>query len=280
MGSEEKGNIAFGPGAGKFLFRVRQTHIADRYAPLIAQKGFGAVKLDLLLRAIALLPTDAGAREPGYVLRHWSYEHLHDLVRNGPASRTDRDLTDQQRRHIKRKWIDNQIRKLVALELLRVEPVPGRRPRLIVLRDDGSRKQFDDPGLSRDRYVTVRGSLITSGTFAGWRAPEVAAFLAALYAEFYTPRDEDRPLSADGTGRWWRQLAWFNNPNWFPRERPLLPFSKSLLENGLSTLEAEQLIRRTKITNDPRTNERFPTPRNLYRNRFATLDRNVRRASR
>lgn len=280
MTTREAAPLAFGPGVGKYLIRVRQRHITGRYAPMIAAKAVGAVKLDLLLRGIALLPEDAGARRPGYVLHDWSYEHLYDLVRVGPVARTDRHLTDREVRHLKRKWVDNQARKLVALRLLRVEPVPGRRPRLIVLRDDDRGRAFDDPGATgKDLYVTIRGSLIATGTLAKWGAPEVAAMLAALYAEFYAERPRGRPLSADGTGRWWRQLAWFNNPDWHPLNRPMLPFSKSLLERGFDALDDQRLITRTKTSHDPRTKARFATPRVVYRNRFARLDRAAPRAS-
>lgn len=270
--------LKVGPGKGKFLIRIRLVHVTDRYAAMIAKKSIGAVKLDLLLRTIALLPDDAGARRPGYVLRDWGYEHLHDLVRGGPVSRTKRDLTDREVRHLKRKWVDNQVRKLVAARLLRVEPVPGKRPRLIVLRDDGRGGAFDDPGATGDDpYVTIRGSVVASGAFVAWGAPEVAAMLAALYAEFYAERPRGRPLSADGTGRWWRQLAWFNNPAWHPLGRPLLPFSKSLLERGFATLAEQQLITRTKVSHDPRTKKRLPTSRVVYRNGFARLDRDAGR---
>ena len=272
--------LAFGPGKGKFLIRVRLAHITDRYAPMIAAKSVGAVKLDLLLRGIALLPDDAGRRKPGYVLHDWSFEHLHDLIRREPIARRRRRLTDREMRHLKRKWLDNQAKKLVRRRLLRVEPSPGRRPRLIVLRDDGSRGPFDDPGATGgDPYVTIRGSLIASGTFANWGAPEVAAMLAALYAEFYSERPRDRPLSADGTGRWWRQLAWFNTSDWHPLRRPMLPFSKSLLERGFASLAEQQLVSRSKMSHDPRTKQRFQTPRVVYRNRFARLDRDAPRAS-
>jgi len=32
---------------GKALFRIRQSHVANHYKPLIAQKAYAAVKLDL-----------------------------------------------------------------------------------------------------------------------------------------------------------------------------------------------------------------------------------------
>jgi hypothetical protein len=117
--------------------------------------------------------------------------------------------------------------------------------------------------------------VIASRTLAKWGAPEVAAYLAALYAEFYVDRGADRPLTADGTGRWWRQLAWFNNGDWFPQDRVLLPFSKSLLENGFNSLDDAGLITRRKIARDPRTGVKFETSRVEYRNQFQKLDQRV-----
>jgi hypothetical protein len=46
-----------------------------------------------------------------------------------------------------------------------------------------------------------------------------------------------------------------------------------------SALEEQQLIRRTKTAHNPRTKARFSTPRVVYRNRFATLDKSARRVS-
>jgi hypothetical protein len=110
------------------------------------------------------------------------------------------------------------------------------------------------PGYSPgDRHrldVTIRGSVIASGALARWKAPELAAYLAAIYAEFFEDRGGDRAATSAGTGKWWRQLAWFTNAQWHPLDRPLLPFSKSLLEDGLNALAAEGLITREKRTHD------------------------------
>src|ERR1039458_10282890 len=112
--------IMFGPGEGKALFRVRQSHVANHYKPLIARKAYAAVKMDLVLRAIALLPKDSGAREVGFVLRDWSYEDLHDLAKSTPAVRVAEDRRETETRHLKRKWVGNQMDKLVADKLGRL----------------------------------------------------------------------------------------------------------------------------------------------------------------
>ena len=83
--NNDKG-IEYIPGVtGKYLFRVRETYVAGPVADLIRSRRFGAVKLDLILRGLALLPRDAGNREPGLVVRNngrTSYQALHDLCRN------------------------------------------------------------------------------------------------------------------------------------------------------------------------------------------------------
>lgn len=271
----------FGPGEGKALFRVRQSHVADHYRPLIAQKAYAAVKLDLVLRAIALLPKDAGAREVGFVLRDWSYEDLHDLAKSTPAVRLADDRRDTKTRHLKRKWVGNQMNKLVAEKLVRLEPHKGR-PTIIVLRDDGSGLPFDDPGgaggSGDDRYLTIRGSVIASGRLATWRAPQLAGYFAAIYAEYHQDRGGGRSFSSNGTGSWWRQLSWFNNAQWYPKDRVLLPFSKSLLEDGFNALSAEGLISRTNINRDPLSHKKLDAVRVLYTNQFAQLDAEVTRS--
>jgi hypothetical protein len=276
------GSIEFGPGRGKGLVRIRHLHVAQHYAPLIARKSYGAVKLDLVLRAIALLPQDAGARQPGFVLRDWNYEHLHDLAKTPPELRVALERQDRQTRHLKRKWVGDQIKKLAAEKLVHIEERDGKRPNIVVLRDDGSEQPFDDPGaaggLGDDRYLSVRGSVIASGKLAEWKAAQVAAYLAALYAEYHQERGAGRSVSSDGTKKWWRQLAWFNNASWNPTDRVLLPFSKSLLEDGFNALKREGLISRKRINRDPRTARLFETARVLYSNEFARLDAEVTRA--
>ncbi len=271
----------FGPGQGKALFRVRQSHVANHYRPLIAQKAYGAVKLDLVLRAIALLPKDAGAREVGFVLRDWSYEDLHDLAKDTPALRLDDERQERKTRHLKRKWVGNQMNKLQAEKLVRLEEHKGR-PTLIVHRDDGSGLPFDDPGEAggsgENRYLTIRGSVIASGRLATWKAPQLAAYFAAIYAEYHQDRGGGRGFSSDGTGSWWRQLSWFNNAEWYPKDRVLLPFSKSLLEDGFNALSDEGLITRRNINRDPLSNKKLDSVRVLYQNRFAQLDASVTRS--
>ena len=268
--------IKCGPGIGKGLFRIRHTHIAEHYAPLIANKAVGAVKLDMLLRMIALQPEHAGKRQPGFVLWDWHYEHLHDFAKSAPLQRSAARRSDREVRHLKRKWVGNQMATLQEFNLVRLKNRGGARPEIIVLSDRGQ-LPLDDPGVEgewdRDRYVTIRGGLIASRTLAKWSAPEVAAYLAALYAEFYTDRGGGRGPTAAGEGTWWRQLAWFNNPDWFPQPRVMLPFSKSLLEDGFNSLADAGLITRKRITRDPRTRENFNNPRVLYRNQFQKLDK-------
>ena len=61
----DRGGVIYGRGVrGKYQFRVRELHIAKTYVPLMKAKKVGAVKLDLLLRGIALLPPGmpAGAK--------------------------------------------------------------------------------------------------------------------------------------------------------------------------------------------------------------------------
>lgn len=273
--------IEFGPGVGKFLFRVRQTHIAGHYSPLIARGAAGAVKMDLLLRAIGLSPEHAGAREPGFVLWDWHYEHLHDLIKATPSRTANRDRTDRATRHLKRKWVKDQLDKLADLRLVKLEPRAGERSKIVVLRDDGSEDPFDDPGApggyTDNRYVTIRGSVIASGAIVGWGAPELAAYLAAIYAEFHRERGADRNATGDGSGDWWRQLAWFSNPHLHPLGRTVLPFSKSLLEDGLKAHVATGLVTRQKIKRPPGSGQPFDTERVLYHNRFFALDSKVTR---
>src|SRR4051794_28600626 len=130
---ESTAGIAMGPGAGKFLFRIRQRLITNAYAPLIAHKRYGAVKLDLLLRCIALSPQHSRAREPGFVVWEWAYEDLYNLATTPPVVRAGRERSERQLRHLKRKWVGNQMRHLQELRLLRVTERRGGRPELVVL---------------------------------------------------------------------------------------------------------------------------------------------------
>ena len=271
--------IQCGPGVGKFLFRIRQTHIAEHYGELITAKAIGAVKLDLVLRDIALQPEHAGARPAGFVLWNWNYEHLHDLAKTAPQARSSSRRSDRQARHLKRKWISNQMGKLADLHLVKLKYRDGARPEIIMLSDLG-RLPLDDPGAGsdweqnwdRDRYVTIRGGVIASRTLAKWGAPEVAAYLAALHAEFYNERGAGRPPKSDGESSWWRQLAWFNNGDWQPTDRVLLPFSTTLLEEGLRAHVAAGLITKKQIIRNPLTKQKLSQRRMLYHDHFNKLD--------
>lgn len=123
-----EGILWVGPGRGKHQFRIRQQHVQDHYVLLIKRKACGAVKLDLLLRCVALLPQHAGGRPPGFVTDHWSYEDLHDLVKDDPEQRNDARRDLKRTRHLKRKWVANQLEKLATENLVAVTPAPGSRP--------------------------------------------------------------------------------------------------------------------------------------------------------
>ncbi len=264
---------------GKHLFRIRERHIADHLAPLISKRAAATAKLDLVLRCIALSPQHAGKREPGIVLPQCSWELLHDLARGdqglgsvGPGMDATPDALK-----LKRKWVGHELGRLEKMKLVRRELRPGNRPRLFVLRDDGSGKAFDDPdGSQGNTYISIRGSVIASKALASWGAPELSAFLAAMTAE-RSENHEGRRIEP-GTGRWYRPLAWFADKDGFygPSDRVLIEFSVPSLERGIAKLEAESLITRRRILRNPRTNRRLKGPRNLYVNNFDALDAQVR----
>lgn len=274
--------IRCGPGTGKFLFRIRQAHVAEHYAPLIARKAIGAVKLDLALRTIALDAAFAGDRRAvGMVLPIYTYESLHDLAKRFPDPRDGQRRLDRQSRHLKRKWVGEQLGKLADLGLVRVEPRQGRRPAITVLSDRGN-QVLDDPGnvadwrtaSPSDRYITIRGGIVASRALARWSAAEVAAYLAAIHAEFYNERGGGRPPAPPGEGTWWRQLRWFNDPAMEPTDRVLLPFSTTMLEQGLRAHVDAGLITKRPILHNPANQRRLSQQRVLYHDHFDKLDRN------
>lgn len=270
--------LTCGPGVGKFVFRIRQKHVAEHYGALIREKRYGTVKLDLLLRMIALSPQHAGERKPGFVLWEWSYGDLFDQIQPIPERRSTRDRSPRELRHLKRKWVIEHLAHLRELELVKSKSRQGGRPTILVLKDDGSGDPFDDPSgtPADDRYVTVQGSLIAAKVLRDWKAPELAAYFAALFAEFSDDRRDGRSPTA-GTGRWWRSLAWFSHPTYQPTDRVRLPFSTSLLEDGVKALRDSDLISVEKIKTDPISNRALEAPRNLYRNRFTRYDNKVRK---
>ena len=116
--SKKVGGLRYDGGIiGKFLFRVRESHIRDHIAPLLSKNAVGAAKLDLALRGIALDPRHQGNRpEPGIVIPRHSYSALHDLVRDG--SRYG-DPEDSSTVRLKRKWMGEQLQRLENLNLLK-----------------------------------------------------------------------------------------------------------------------------------------------------------------
>lgn len=264
---------------GKHLFRIREEHIKNNLIPMIAKKQVGAVKLDLLLRGIGLLPEHAQGREPGTVLPRYSYTAMHDLVRGGaplgdrPAGADDNEAT----RRLKRKWIGEQLAVLEGRDLVTRTERAGRRPLITVLRDDGSGEALDDPdGTPGSEYTTILGGVLARGTIRAWGAPEICAYLAAMIAE--RQHDISGPLrgerSSPGTGKWFRPLEWFADKDDFyaPLDRRRFEFSPSTLRRGLSRLQDADLVRCIRITRSPVTGEVLSGPRNLYQNRFSTLN--------
>lgn len=262
---------------GKHVFRVRERHLADHLAPLIKKRAAATAKLDLVLRCVALLPRDAGNREDGTVVPRCSWELLHDLARgSGRSGAAEPGIeASPEERKLKRKWVGLQLARLEDLQLLRREERPGRRPRLVVLRDDGSGKPFDDPdGSAGNTYVTILGAVIATRTLARWDAQELAGYLAAMAAERYAAQPRREP----GKGKWFRSLAWFADSKDFygPDDRVRIGFSEPTLERGIKKLEAAGLISRKRILVAPGTNRRLSGPRNLYTNNFASLRTQVK----
>lgn len=270
----------YAPGIpGKFLFRVRETHIRDHIAQLIAKGASGAAKLDLALRGIALDPRHLGKRTTvGLVLPKHTYGRLHDLVR--PADHYGLNPDTPEVARLKRKWVSEQLAKLEAMGLIEREARPGKRPRIIVLKDDASGDSFDDPdGKGQDSYVTVLGGVVASSAFAEWGGPETAAYLVSMIAERYEIEHRRRRLGKDyeapdpGSGEWWRPLSWFADKDGYrPTHHVIVPFSIPTLERGMRRLLAEGLVSRKHITKNPLTKRRIESGRrNLYTNHFHTL---------
>lgn len=280
---KDSGGLRYGPDVvGKHQFRVRERHVADHLALLIQGKAPGAAKLDLVLRGVALSPDYSGKRTPGLVLPAYGYSHLFDLTENpdryGPAV----DLLDYPPEAVraKRKWVGEQLQRLTALKLVKRNDRPGHRPELIVLRDDGSEGTFDDPdGKGQaNAYVTITGSIISTGQFRSWGGPELAFYLAAMVAERYSANrlrvleGVTKPWAA-GAGQWFQTLDWFADPDGRrPAGQIRIPFSVPTLERGLRRLVDQGLVERETIRRDPLTGRRFARPRNLYTNKFNSVD--------
>lgn len=263
--------LEYCPGhRGKHLFRVRQTYVATQVGDLIRQRRPGAAKLDLVLRGLALLPQDAGDREPGTVL-DVSYEKLHDLVRDPYVYSTrdarDVDLDDATVIEKKRTWVREQLVVLEKLNLIERRERPGRRPRIMVLKDDGSRDPFDDPGADAalsvpgSAYITIPGTSLADPRFREWTGPCVAAFLCAMTGEARDSTTAKEP----GNGRWFRTVEWFRGA-YRPEGRTVYRFSARTIQTGLQ--ELEELGQLTHVKMISFRGHRFDHPRKIYRNHF------------
>jgi hypothetical protein len=182
-------------------------------------------------------------------------------------------------KHLKRKWVGEKLSKLEGLGLIRREQRPGLRPRIFVLRDDGSGEPLDDPGaVDGESYVTVVGAIFGSGRVAAWGSPQIAAYFAAMIAERYARADpamnrveETRPF---GGGVWFRPLDWFEDKeNRRPPHHVRIPFSTRTLRRGFALLRDEGVVATKRIHEDPRTGRPFANEggRLLYYNGFDDL---------
>lgn len=256
---------------GKRQFRVREAYIAGQLLPLIRTKAVGAAKLDLVLRGIAI-PSGEGTKPTrvGLIRYPATYRELHDLCRRPNVF--GEDLDDPKVLDAKRKWVAEQLVRLEQRQLVRrVKYENGKRPELFVLRDDGSAEPFDDPGTSEsDRYVRLVGDVVASGAFRAWGAPELCAYIAAMYAERWADLASKRPRTQPGTGKWFQPLAWFANADgrYGPPNRSPLPFSVKTLERGMSSLCRQGLLDRNPERVDPFRGTRFRQTRIIYTNGF------------
>jgi hypothetical protein len=274
---------------GKHLYRVRETYVADHVAPMITKRQVGAVKLDLVLRGLALLPQHAGERrQPGFVIRNRgrvSYEALHDLCRDpGRFSicRPEDEDDDPEVREKKRTWVGEQLQILEARNLLRREAgPPGGRPDIYVLSDIGNGDPFDDPGADATKpgnsYVTILGPVIASDHFRDWGAPQIVGYLCAMVADRHARHTmatsgDPAPSAAPGGATWFRQAAWFNNDNGYRYPgHVVLPFATKTIERGLVSLAESGLISARWSTRHPFKGTRLKTRRKIYTNNFDTV---------
>lgn len=284
---KNKAGILYASGIrGKGAFRVREKYIAESVAPMIRARRVGAVKLDLILRGIALLPAHARRTEPGLLPRHGgtlNYQALHDFCRDYEhfSIQAPHDVEDNYNTlEKKRIWVREQLLELEQRSLvMRRMDSRGRRPDIVVLRDLADGKPYDDPTGKDGGYVTVHGAIISSANYRRWGASEVVAYLCAMTADrFARNRHKERfgVTLAEGSATWFRQADWFNGENPLVR-RPdghvAYPFSTMTIQRGLRRLRSEGLISARRTVINPETGQRFKTgPRMVYENRFNTFN--------
>ena len=269
--------VAYGPGVtGKGQFRVRELHVAETYVPLLRAKKLGAVKLDLVLRGVALLPQHAGNREPGLVLPDISYRSLHDICR--PPSRfsprpPEDEIDDRKILRLKRNWVGKQLGVLEEAGAVRRESAHRGRPKLIVQRDYGT-GPFDDPdGKKGNSYITISGPVI-SQWLRLWETPEVSAYLAAMVADRYA-RIKNPGRFPQGGATWFETLDWFADPHGYrPQGHIRIGFAPRTLQRGLANLRTVNLVTWQHRTIRPdKPGHRFRSGRrNIYTNHFDQVD--------
>lgn len=268
--------VAYGPGVrGKYQFRIRELHVAETYVPLLKAKKLGAVKLDLVLRGIALLPRDAGRRTPGSVLSEVSYQDLHDiclLPDRFSMTTPENQFDDQEILRLKRNWVGRQLRVLEQQGAILRKPRHGGRPSILVLRDHGT-GSFDDPdGSKGNSYITISGPVIAKW-LKFWGTPEVAAYMAAMVADRYARLRN--PHAARGGATWFETLHWFSDPNNHrPQGHVKIGFSPRTLQRGFKKLREDGLISwEHRSTRPDKPGRRFRSGRrNIYTNRFDRVD--------
>lgn len=285
--SSDASRFEYAPGIrGKYLFRVREAYVAGSVAEMVGARRLGALKLDLILRGLALLPAHAPPNEPGFVPRHrgrLSYQALHDLCRQSTRySLNFGDSSDDSPEVLekKRTWVREQLQELEKRSLVRRQPgLRGRRPDIIVLSDRGDGAHYDDPTGSDGTYITLSGAVLSSDHFRRWGAPQLVGYLCAMTAErearFRQQMHSEQAIPV-GAGMWFRQVDWFTgtNPNFNrPSTHVTYPFSTMTIQRGLRALRDEGLIEAQRTTKNPETGKRFTSgPRMVYRNRFDRLN--------
>ena len=269
--------VPYGPGVtGKYQFRVRELHVAESYVPLLKARKLGAVKLDLVLRGIALLPQHAGNREPGLVLPDISYRSLHDICR--PPSRfsprlPEDEIDDRQILRLKRNWVGKQLAVLEQVGAVRRETGDRGRPRIIVQRDHGT-GPFDEPdGKRGNSYITISGPVIAQW-LKFWGTPEVSAYLAAMVADRYA-RLKNPGRFPRGGADWFETLEWFADPHGYrPQGHVRIGFAPRTLQRGLANLSTDGLVTWEHRTIRPdKPGHRFRSGRrNIHTNHFDKVD--------
>ena len=271
--------IWYGPGVpGKGRLRVREQYVAGPAAELITARRYAALKVDLMLRGLALPPEFAAPNEPGHVPRHRGrlrYETLHDLCRDRTRfSSQDAPEDAPEVVEKKRTWVREQLQELERRSLVRRQPAKNRRrPDIIVLSDRGDGEPFDDPDGTDGLYITILGAVLASDHFPRWGAPQLAAHFCAMKADRDARRRDDSP-GPPGSATWFRQADWFNGETIYnlPEAHIAYPFSTMTIQRGLRELRSEGLIEARRTTRHPETGRRFMTgPRMIYTNRFNKL---------